>query len=70
MAGFETRTSDLCSWWLHLPKKQRSSEGRSGVGASPLSLEVFGPVGCIIVAHFIAAVVREQDPLYGPQLLQ
>ena len=34
------------------------------------SLEVFGPVGCIIVAHFIAAVVREQDSLYGPQLLQ
>ena len=23
--------------------------------------QVFGPVGCIIVAHFIAAVVREQE---------
>lgn len=28
---------------------------------SLLMVAVFGPVGCIIVAHFIAAVVREQE---------
>ena len=65
MEGFETRTSDLCSWWLHLPEQRSSCRGDVGIH---LAWRCSGPLAALLSPTSLQP--SSENRIYRPQLLQ